>query len=93
MYTLRASLASKGLKVTVGQSLVELFGLPDRNALAAAIRREAPSTDTVGTQRLRTNIVWPSGFTGEVDLTLNRALARAKERKHEFATPPMQQAA
>ena len=93
MYTLRASLASKGLKVTVGQSLVELFGLPDRNALAAAIRREAPSTDTAGTQRLRTNIVWPSGFTGEVDLTLNRALARAKERKHEFATPPMQQAA
>ena len=43
-HTLRASLASKGLKVTVGQSLAELFGLPDRNTLAAAIRREAPTT-------------------------------------------------
>jgi ATP-dependent Clp protease ATP-binding subunit ClpA len=42
--------------------------------------------DTVATQRPRTNIIWPSGFTGELDLTLNRALAHAKERKHEFAT-------
>jgi Glyoxalase superfamily protein len=46
-HTLRASLASKSLKVTVGQSLeliAELFGLPDWNTLAAAIRREAPTT-------------------------------------------------
>lgn len=38
-HTLRTSLASKGLKITVGQSLeliAELFGLPDWNTLAAA---------------------------------------------------------
>ena len=41
-HTLRASLASKGLKITVSQSLeliAELFSLPDWNTLAAAIRR------------------------------------------------------
>jgi hypothetical protein len=85
--TLRASLASKGLKITVGQSLelmAELFGLPDWNTLAAAIRRGAPTIDEA--QRPRANIVWPSGFTRELDLTLDRALSLAKERKHEFAT-------
>jgi ATP-dependent Clp protease ATP-binding subunit ClpA len=88
-HTLRASLASKGKKVTLGQSLelvAEIFGLPDWNTLAAAIRRGAPTTDTEATQRRRANIVWPSGFTRELDQTLNRALAHAKERKHEFAT-------
>jgi hypothetical protein len=83
-HTLRASLASKGLKVTLGQSLeliAEIFGLPDWNTLAAAIRRAAPTTDTEATQRRRANIVWPSGFARELDLTLNRALAHAKERK------------
>jgi hypothetical protein len=88
-HTLRASLASKGLKITVGQSLeliAELFGLPDWNTLAAAIRSGAPTTDTDVTQRRRANIVWPSGFTRELDLTLDRALTHAKERKHEFAT-------
>ena len=88
-HTLRASLASKGMKVTLGQSLeliAEIFGLPDWNTLAAAIRRGAPTTDTEATQLRRANIVWPSGITRELDLTLNRALAHAKERKHEFAT-------
>jgi hypothetical protein len=88
-HTLRASLASKGLKVTLGQSLeliAEIFDLPDWNTLAATIRRGAPTTDTDATQRRRANIVWPSGFTRELDLTLNRAIAHAKKRKHEFAT-------
>jgi hypothetical protein len=88
-HTLRASLASRGLKITVSQSLeliAELFGLPDWNALAAAIRSGAPTTDTEVSQRPRVNIVWPSGFTRELDATLNRALSHAKERKLEFAT-------
>jgi hypothetical protein len=88
-HTLRASLASKGFKITVGQSLelmAELFGLPDWNTLAAVIRRGVPTTDTEPKQRSRTSIVWPSGFTHELDLTLNRALTHAKERMHEFAT-------
>jgi Clp amino terminal domain, pathogenicity island component/Glyoxalase superfamily protein len=88
-HTLRGSLASKGMKVSLSQSLeliAEIFDLPDWNTLAAAIRRGAPTTDTDATQRRRPNIVWPSGFTGELDLTLSRALAHAKERKHEFAT-------
>ena len=88
-HTLRASLASKGLKITVGQSLeliAELFGQADWNTLAAAIRRGASTTDTDASQRPRANIAWPSGFTHELDLTLDRALAHAKGRKHEFAT-------
>jgi Sigma-70, region 4/Clp amino terminal domain, pathogenicity island component/Glyoxalase superfamily protein len=88
-HTLRASLASKGMKVTLGQSLeliAEIFSLPDWNTLAAAIRRGALTTDTEATQPRHANIVWASGFTRECDLTLNRALAHAKERRHEFAT-------
>ena len=87
-HTLRASLASKGMKVTLGQSLeliAEIFGLPDWNTLAAAIRRGAPTTDTEATQPRHANIR-PSGITREFDLTLDRAVAHAKERKHEFAT-------
>lgn len=40
-HTLRASLASRGTNVTLGQSLeliAQIFGLPDWNRLAAAIR-------------------------------------------------------
>jgi hypothetical protein len=88
-HTLRASLASKGMKVTLGQSLeliAEIFSLPDWNTLAAAIRRGVPITDTEATRPRPANIAWPSGLTREFDLTLNRALAHAKERKHEFAT-------
>jgi len=38
--TLRAALAAKGIKITVGQSLelmAEMFGVADWNTLAAAI--------------------------------------------------------
>ena len=69
-HTLRATLASKGLKVSLGQSLeliAELFGLPDWNTLAAAIQRGAPASTTDATERRRANIVWPSGFTRELD--------------------------
>jgi len=42
-HTLRAALAAKGFKITVGQSLemiAELFGVADWNTLAAAIRHD-----------------------------------------------------
>lgn len=87
--TLRASLISKGVKVTVAESLelvAEQFGLPDWNTLAAAIRRGSSVSDIALAQPPRVNIKWPSGFTRDLDLTLNRAVAYAKERKHEFAT-------
>ncbi|UPT84890.1 glyoxalase superfamily protein [Bradyrhizobium barranii subsp. apii] len=87
--TLRASLASKGLKISVAESLeltAELFGLADWNTLAAAIRRGPPASDTASALPPRASIKWPSGFTRELDLTLNRALTYAKARKHEFAT-------
>ncbi|MET4517385.1 glyoxalase superfamily protein [Bradyrhizobium sp. I1.7.5] len=51
--TLRASLASKGLKISVAESLeltAELFGLADWNTLAAAIRRGPPASDTASAQ-------------------------------------------
>jgi hypothetical protein len=41
--TLRAALATKSVKITIGQSLeliAEIFGLADWNTLAAAIRGE-----------------------------------------------------
>jgi hypothetical protein len=41
--TLRAALAAKGFKITIGQSLeliAEAFGVADWNTLAAAIRRD-----------------------------------------------------
>jgi Glyoxalase superfamily protein len=44
--TLRAALAAKGLKITIGQSLeliAEAFGVADWNTLAAAIHAEAPA--------------------------------------------------
>ncbi|MET4387865.1 hypothetical protein ABIB73_003622 [Bradyrhizobium sp. F1.4.3] len=88
-HTLRASLASKGLKLSVAESLeliAELFGLADWNTLAATIRRGPPASDTARTQLPRASIKWPSGFSRELDLTLNRAITYAKARKHEFAT-------
>lgn len=88
-HTLRAALAAKGLKITVGQSLemtAGMFGLPNWNTLAAAIRRGTPDESAENPSRPGANAVWPSGFTHELAATLDRAIAYAGERKHEFAT-------
>ena len=88
--TLRAALAAKGHKITISQSLeliAEAFGAADWNALSAAIRREASasikgasSTPPIaeGARGL--------GFSRTLEATLHRALAHAKQRKHEYAT-------
>jgi ATP-dependent Clp protease ATP-binding subunit ClpA len=77
-HVVRASLAAKGFKITVSQSLeliVEAFGVADWNTLAAAIH-----------QCTRPTSKWPSALTRELERTLWRALAHANEREHEFAT-------
>ena len=82
--TLRASLASKGLKISVAESLeltAELFGLADWNTLAAAIRRGPPASDTASAQPPRASIKWPSGFTRELDLQLWTGLSLTPKRE------------
>jgi ATP-dependent Clp protease ATP-binding subunit ClpA len=89
--TLRAALATKGLKITISESLeliAEAFGVADWNTLAAAIRAEAaaphesppppppPTAESGAAPR----------FSAELESTLHRALAYANERKHEYAT-------
>jgi hypothetical protein len=77
-HTLRAALATKGLKITVSQSLeliAQAFGVADWNTLSAAIRGEAagPRNDAPSPQFPTT-------------ATMHRALAYAHERKHRYAT-------
>jgi hypothetical protein len=88
--TLRAALAAKGVKITVGQSLeliAEMFGLADWNTLAAAISAEktisrekvSPPLPAVGSNS------FPPPSTA-LATTLNRALSFASQRNHEYAT-------
>lgn len=90
--TLRAALAAKGLKITVSQSLeliAEAFGAADWNTLAAAIRREAlnprarAASPASGRQ---TAEAAPVLFSAELESTLDRALAYASQRTHEYTT-------
>ncbi len=76
--TLRSALATKGLDITVSQSLeliAEAFGVADWNTLSAAIRREAagPRNDVHSPQFPTT-------------ATMHRALAYAIQRKHRYET-------
>jgi hypothetical protein len=99
-HTLRASLAAKGFKITVSQSLeliAEAFGMADWNTLSAAIRAEtAGARDDAPPPHVPTA---GSGFAFSVPLagidfafsaplesTLHRAIAYAHHREHEYAT-------
>ena len=76
-HTLRAALATKGLNITVSQSLeliAEAFGVADWNTLSAAIREEAAGS--------RNNAHSPQ-FPATATM---RALAYARQRKHQYAT-------
>jgi ATP-dependent Clp protease ATP-binding subunit ClpA len=84
--TLRASLAAKGLKITISQSLeliAEVFGVGDWNTLAAAIRPEAASPPPTAERPPESR---PTLLSRELELTLHRALSDANHREHDDAT-------
>jgi hypothetical protein len=77
-HTLRTALATKGLNITVSQSLeliAQAFGVADWNTLSATIQREAPGP--------RNNAHSPQFPT---TATMHRALAYAIQRKHQYDT-------
>jgi hypothetical protein len=87
--TLRASLAARGFKITVSQSLeliAEAFGMADWNTLSATIRAEATGPrNNVPPPQFST--AWSGfSFSAALESTLHRALANANQRKHEYAT-------
>jgi hypothetical protein len=87
--TLRASLADRGFKVTVSQSLeliAEAFGMADWNTLSATIRAEAAgSRDNASPSQLPT--AWSGhAFSAALSSTLLRAIAYSSRRKHEYTT-------
>src|SRR5438552_7851125 len=90
--TLRAALAAKGLKITIGQSLeliAEVFGVADWNTLTAAIRA-APAPRNGASPSpppIAEGILGPGPHVSrELESTLHRALANANHRKHDYAT-------
>jgi hypothetical protein len=97
--TLRAALAAKGLNITVSQSLAliaEILGTADWTTLAAAIRRDAPSSaKAVSRASVASGEFDPNDFLAdsaeppfsrELGVTLYRALEDAERRGHEYAT-------
>jgi hypothetical protein len=88
-HALRASLAARGFKITVGQSLeliAEAFGMADWNTLSAKIRAEAAGPrDNVSPPQFPT--AWSGyAFSGALESTLLRTIAYSNRRKHEYAT-------
>jgi hypothetical protein len=86
--TLRASLAARGVKITVSQSLeliAEAFGVADWNTLSAAIRADAlrPLDDANPSQSPTAS---GFGFPPALEATIQRAIAHANQRKHQYAT-------
>jgi hypothetical protein len=88
-HTLRTVLAAKGCEISVSQSLeliAEIFGMPDWNTLAAAIRVGVSSDGANASSPPQASARWPAGFARELELTLHRAQVHAEQRNHEFAT-------
>ncbi|MGY0571886.1 glyoxalase superfamily protein [Bradyrhizobium sp. RDM12] len=87
--TLRSTLAAKGIKITIGQSLeliAAIFGLADWNTLAAAINAEkaVPREKASPTPAVGGNSFPP--LSAELTTTLHRAIGFAGQRNHEYAT-------
>lgn len=87
--TLRSTLATRGHKITNSQSLeliARAFGAADWNTLAAAIRAEgsAPRKDAPVTPIA--DGIWDLPWSSELNAALHRALASAKQRRHQYAT-------
>jgi hypothetical protein len=95
-HTLRAGLATKGHKVTNSESLeliAQAFGVADWNTLSASIREETagPRNNATTPPQRSAFLAHPineSGpaFSTEFWSTLDRALAYANHRKHEYTT-------
>jgi len=89
-HTLRMALAARGIKITVGHSLeliAKAFGVTDWNTLAAAINRQDPAAGkNTSSPPLRSDERASARFSAELESTFHRALAYAKQRKHEYAT-------
>jgi hypothetical protein len=86
-HTLRAALAAKGFKITIGQSLeliAKLLGVADWNTLAATIRADASAARKEPPPTAKSDVA--PKFSAELESTLRRALGYAKHRKHEYAT-------
>jgi hypothetical protein len=78
-HTLRAALATKGLKITVSQSLeliAQAFGMADWNTLSATIR----GGEAAGPRDNASEPQFPT------TATMHRALAYAHQRKHQYET-------
>jgi hypothetical protein len=91
-HTLRAALATQGLKITNSQSLeliAEAFGVADWNTLSAAIRAATaaplPNPSSPPQHRITEGVSGPR-FSRELDSTLHRTLAYANLRDHEYMT-------
>jgi hypothetical protein len=90
--TLRASLAARGFRITISQSLeliAEVFGMADWNTLSATIQAErvGPRNNAAPLHSLRQAFAAaPTAFAAALELTLHRALANASQRGHEYAT-------
>ena len=90
--TLRAALAAKALKITVGESLeliAKAFGAADWNTLSAMIAARATPSGLASPPPPTVGSVSPPGrvgFSADLQLTLHRAVACANQRKHEYAT-------
>jgi hypothetical protein len=88
-HTLRAALATKGLKITNSESLeliAQAFGVADWNTLSAAIRGKVVGPrNSVPLPQFPTAETAPE-FSAELSSTLNQALAHANQRKHQYTT-------
>jgi hypothetical protein len=88
-HTLRASLAAKGLKITISQSLeliAEAFGVADWNTLAAAIHADQLAPRASPPPNSIADSASEIGFSSELGATQRNALNAANQRKHEYAT-------
>lgn len=86
-HPLRGALATKGFNITVSQSLeliAQAFGVTDWNTLSAAIREEAAAGPRNNAPASRSPITATATTTATA--TLHRALAYARQRKHQYAT-------
>ena len=87
-HTLRASLAARGFKITVSQSLeliAEAFGVADWNTLAAAIRAQAAPANTAAPPALAGGASG-AAISSTLKSTFYQAIAYADQRKHQYAT-------